>query len=96
MHHPPTALQIASRVGASLLGGWVLVWGFVTLGIALLLKAGMSFGDARALVYLLAFVVFLVAVCGAFAARTATRAWLATFAPGLAMTALAWWLTRAP
>lgn len=86
---------MVSRVAAGLLGGWVLVWGFVTLGIALLLKAGMPYGDARALVYLLAFLVFPVAICGAIAVRTATRAWLSTFVPGLAMTSLAWWLTRA-
>jgi hypothetical protein len=89
-----TALSGTSRVAAALLGGWVFVWGFVTLAIVLLLRAGMPFSDARTLAYLLAFLVYLAAMCGSIAARRAWRAWLALAGGGAAMTALAWWLAR--
>ncbi len=88
--------QIASRVAASVVGGWVFVWGFTTLGIAALLMAGLPYADARTLVYLLAFLVYLAAFCWAFATVSATRAWLVLLGGGLAMTALAWLLLRAP
>lgn len=88
-------LQIASRVAASVIGGWVFVWGFSTLGIAVLLAAGLTYVDARTLIYLLAFLVYLVAFCWAFATASATRAWLVLFGGGVAMTALAWLLLRA-
>ena len=86
------ALQIAARIAAAVLGGWVFVWGFVTLGIALLLRAGMPYDDARTLMYLLAFLVYLSAFCWAFATRGALSAWAVLGGGGAAMTALAWWL----
>ena len=86
------ALQIAARIAAAVLGGWVFVWGFVTLGIALLLRAGMPYDDARTLMYLLAFLVYLGAFCWAFATRGALRASVVLGGGGAAMTALAWWL----
>ena len=92
----PRTLAVISRVAASLLGGWAFVWGFVTLGIALLLMAGMPYADAQTLVYLLAFLVYLVALCWSFAAASATRVWAVLIAAGSGMTALAWWLMRSP
>lgn len=89
-----TAAGVVSRVAAALIGGWIFVWGFVTLGIMLLLRAGMPYADARTLVVLLAFLVYLGALCGSFAARHAWRAWLVLAGGGAAMTALAWWLAR--
>lgn len=86
--------QVVSRVAASVLGGWAFVWGCVTLGIALLLRVGMSYADARTLTYLLAFLVYLGAFCWAFAAHSAWRVWGVLLGGGAAMTALAWWLTR--
>jgi hypothetical protein len=87
-------LQIASRIGAGVLGGWAFVWGFATLGIATLLVAGMPYGDAQTLVYLLAFLVYLTVFCWAFAAASAARVWAVLVGAGAAMTALAWWLAR--
>ena len=84
--------QVASRIGASLLGGWLFVWGLATLGIVSLLAAGMPYPDAQTLVYLLAFLVFLAALCWSFATASVTRAWLVLAGGGAAMTALAWWL----
>ncbi len=87
---------VISRVAASIIGGWAFVWGFVTLGIALLLVAGMPYADAQTLVYLLAFLVYVAAICWSFATRSATRAWAVLAGGGAAMTALAWWLSRSP
>jgi len=86
---------VVSRIAASVLGGWAFVWGCVTLGIALLLRAGLTYADARTLTYLLAFLVYLAAFCWAFAARSAWRVWGVLLGGGAAMTALAAWLVRA-
>jgi hypothetical protein len=88
--------QIISRIAASLLGGYAFVWGFVTLGIALLLLAGMPYDDARTLAYLLAFLVLLVMFCWSFAAASLVRVWSVLAGGGAIMTGFAWWLTRTP
>ncbi|MBE2242604.1 MAG: iron uptake protein [Burkholderiaceae bacterium] len=94
--HSPSAraLPVISRVAASLVGGWIFVWGFATLSIAALLAAGLSYGDARTLVYLLAFLVFLVVLCWSFATASVLRVWLALAGGGAAMTALCWFVLR--
>ena len=92
--HAPNPWQIASRIAASLLGGYAFMWGFATLGIALLLRAGMPYDDAQTLAYLLAFLVFLAAFCWSFAAASITRVWITLAAGGAAMTTAAWLLTR--
>lgn len=91
---PPGPLQIVSRVGAGVLGGWTFVWGFVTFGIGALLVAGMPYEDAQTLVYLLAFLVYLAVFCWAFAARRLARVWVVLVGAGALMTALGWWLAR--
>jgi len=91
-----SAAPVVSRIAASLAGGWIFVWGFTTLGIALLTTAGMSYADAKTLAYLLAFLVYLVAICWTFAAASLWRVWFVLIGGGSIMTALAWWLTRAP
>jgi len=80
---PLSRRHVVSRIAASLLGGYAFVWGFTTLSIALLLAAGMDFGDAHTLVMLLTFLVFLIAFCWAFAASSLVRVWavLAVAAP---------------
>lgn len=87
-----TALQVVSRVGASLVGGYAFVWGFISAGTALGVAAGMSFADAHTLLQMLAFLVFLAAFCWAFAARSLWRVWLWLAAGGAAMTLGGWWL----
>jgi hypothetical protein len=89
-----TAIQITSRVAASLLGGYAFTWGFVVLGIALLLMVGMSYHEAETLVYLLAFLVFLTAFCWSFAESKVSRVWAVLAGGGAAMTGAAWLLTR--
>ena len=85
-------LHVASRIAAGVLGGWAFAWGFVVLGIALLMRAGMPYGDAQTLTYLLAFLVYLVVFCWAFASARLARVWLVLAGGGGAMTALGWWL----
>lgn len=86
--------QIVSRIAASLVGGYVFVWGFTVLGMALLLAAGMAYHQAQTLVYLFAFLVFLTAFCWAFAAARVTKVWGVLGGGGAAMTGVAWLLTR--
>lgn len=92
---PPTRLHVASRVVASLLGGYLFVWGFTSLGIGALVASGMAFDEARTLLQLLAFLVFLAAFCWAFAAVRLGRVWVVLAGGGAAMSAAAWALSRA-
>lgn len=87
-------LHIASRVAAGLLGGWAFTWGFVSLGIVLLVAAGMPYGEAQTLLFLLAFLVFLALFCWAFAAASLRRVWLVLAGGAASMTAAAWLILR--
>lgn len=86
------AAAVAARVGAALLGGYAFVWGSVTLAIVLLVRGGMDYHEAHTLAMLLAFLVYLVAVCWAFAAARVLRVWWVLVGGGGAMSALAAWL----
>lgn len=88
--------RIVSRIAASLLGGYVFVWGFTVLGIALGLAAGVDYEEARMLAYLLAFLVFLGAFLWAYAVASLKRVWLVLAGGGALMTGAAWLLTRSP
>src|SRR5690606_32618491 len=90
-----SGFHIASRVAASLLGGYVFVWGFTTLGIALGLAAGMAYDEARTLLALLAFLIFLICFLWTFAAPRLARVWAVLAGGGLAMSGAAWLLARA-
>lgn len=85
--------HIVSRIAASLFGGYAFTWGFVTLGIALLLVAGMPYDEAQTLAYLLAFLVLLFVFCWSFVAASLARVWLVLAGGGMAMTAAAWMLS---
>jgi hypothetical protein len=91
-----SAVQITSRVAASLLGGYAFTWGFAVLGIALLLQVGVSYHEAETLAFLLAFLVFLTAFCWAFVERRVGRVWGVLAGGGALMTGAAWLLTRVP
>jgi hypothetical protein len=86
--------SLASRIAASLLGGYAFVWGFVTLGITLMMKAGMDYEEAQTLAYLLAFLVFLFCFCWAYVANSVSRVWAVLAGGGAAMTGTAWLLAR--
>ena len=89
-----TPAHIVSRVAASVLGGYVFVWGLVSAGTALLVTAGLPYGEAQTALYLLAFLVYLACFCWAIAAASLTRVWSVLAGGGLGMTALAWLLAR--
>ncbi|MGY4830528.1 iron uptake protein [Sphaerotilaceae bacterium SBD11-9] len=91
---PPSATLVLGRVIAGLVGGWGFTWGFVTLGITALVAAGLPYGDARTLLYLLAFLVFLGLFLWAFAAASLARVWGVLAGGGAAMTLAAWLLAR--
>jgi hypothetical protein len=86
--------EVAARVAASVLGGYVFVWGFVSAGIALLVRGGLPYGEAQTALYLLAFLVYLGCFCWAIAAASLTRVWSVLAGGGVGMTALAWLLAR--
>ena len=89
-----TPWHIVSRVCAGLLGSYVFTWGFVALLATALLSAGLEFHEATDLAYMLAFFVFLGALCFAFIAASLTRVWLVLMGGGAVMTATGWWLSR--
>jgi hypothetical protein len=91
----PTKLQLASRISASLLGGFGFVWGLIALGTVLGTAAGLAYEDAKTLFYLFAFLVFAAVFCWAFAARSHVRVWCVLGGGGAAMTVLAWLGQRA-
>lgn len=89
-------MLLVSRIAAAVFGGYVFVWGFTTLLIALALVTGLPYGDAQTTAFLLAFLVFLGAFLWAFSVRRVLVAWLVLGGGGMAMTLLSWGLTRAP
>jgi hypothetical protein len=86
-------VHVGSRVAASLLGSYAFVWGFTTLGIALGVLAGMPFGDAQTLLYLLAFLVFVTCFCWTYVEASAARVWSVLLGGGAAMTGAGWLLS---
>lgn len=90
----PLPLLLASRIAASLLGGYAFVWGFTVLGIALAMAAGMPYGEAQTLAHLLAFLVFLAAFLWTFAVASLALAWALLAGGGALMTAAGWLLSR--
>jgi hypothetical protein len=91
----PPRLQLASRIAASLFGGFAFVWGFCALGTVLGVAAGLVYQDALALLYMVAFLVFAVAFCWAYAARSQLLVWAVLGGGGATMTLLAWFGRRA-
>lgn len=87
-------LQVFGRVAAGVVGGWFFAWGFVALGITLLSAAGMGYGDAQTLAFLLAFLVYLTVFLWSFAAASLARVGLVLAGGGALMTALAWLVSR--
>jgi hypothetical protein len=91
----PNALAIASRIAASLLGGYAFVWGFVSLGVVLLVAAGVRYGEAQTTLFLLAFLLFVGLFCWAYVEASVWRVWAVLAGGGAAMTVAAWSIARA-
>ena len=75
-----------------MVGGWAFTWGFVVLGVALLVAAGVDYHEAETLLYLFAFLLFLAVFCWAFAARSTVRVWTVLAGGAVVMTVAASWL----
>ena len=86
--------QVVARVTASLLGSYVLVWGFVSLGIPLGVAGGMTYEDSQTLLFLLAFLLFVACFCWAYTAESALRVWLCFLGGGSLMTLMGWLFAR--
>jgi hypothetical protein len=91
---PSRTTQVVARIAASLIGGYAFVWGFTTFGIALGLAAGLPYAEAQTLLYLLAFLVFLVCFCWAFTAASLVRVWAVLAGGGGVLTTAGWLLSR--
>jgi hypothetical protein len=85
----PTVLL---RIAAALVGGWAFTWGFVSLAITGLVALGQPYNEANTAAMLLAFIVYLVVLCWAFAAASLTRVWALLAGGAVSMTAAAWLL----
>jgi hypothetical protein len=77
--------HLVYRIGASVLGGYVFVWGFIALILAGFYALGMEFHDAEALGNILGFLLYLVVFLWGFAARNVNRVWLMLAGGGIAM-----------
>jgi hypothetical protein len=86
--------MIVARIAASFFGGYAFTWGFVSLGIVLLVTAGMPYREAQTAMFLLAFLVFLAVFCWSYAAASVRRLWLVLAGGGGFMTAGAWLVSR--
>ncbi len=90
-----TPLNIVSRIGAGVLGGYAFTWGFIALLVGVGFAAQMEFHDAEALGYILGFLIFLVAFLWAFCAESVGRVWLVLAGGGALMTGAAWLVQQA-
>lgn len=90
----PTRLSVVLRIAAALLGGYAFTWGFAAFGMAALTAAGMDFHEAEHAIFLLAFIIFLLAFLWAFAGRSLVRIWAVLAGGGAVMTLVAWLLQR--
>ncbi len=94
MSATPTAsrhprLQLAARVGAGVVGGYVFTWGLIAAGMALLFKAGVEFHDAEFLASAIGLLAWLVVLLATIAGRRhPLRAWLGLLGGGALLAAL--------
>jgi len=75
-------LQLAARIAAAVLGGYVFAWGFIATCASLMFAAGMGFHDAEFLGSLLGVLAFLVAFLWTFAARRLWVVWVVLLGGG--------------
>lgn len=89
-----STLNIASRIAASLIGGYVFTWGFTALGIAGLVAMSVDFHEAETGMQMLAFLAFLTVFLWAFATASLVRLWVVLAGGGMLMAVAAWALQR--
>lgn len=91
---PLTATTVLPRIGAALVGGYALAWGFVTLTISGLVAFGVAYDDAWMLAMMLAFLLYLAAFLWSFTTRSAWLAWAILLGTGALMTGTALVIAR--
>jgi hypothetical protein len=87
--------HVFSRVCASILGSYAFTWGFIALGVASLIGAGLEFHEAQSLTFMLGFLFFLWTFCWAFVAASIARVWVVLAGGGAVMTLAGWLISRA-
>lgn len=80
-------LQLAARIAAAVLGGYVFAWGLIATCASLMFAAGMGFHDAEFLGSLLGVLAFLVAFLWTFAARRLWVVWVVLLGGGALLAA---------
>jgi hypothetical protein len=99
MSHPASrprlnTAAVLPRIGAAVVGGYALAWGFITLTIASLVAAGVDYDDAWMLAMMVAFLLYLGAFLWSFTTRSAWLAWVVLLGAGGLMTGTAHLLAR--
>ena len=87
--------HVFSRVFASILGSYAFTWGFIAIGVASLIGAGLEFHEAQSLTFMLGFLIFLWAFCWAFVAASIVRVWIVLAGGGAVMTLAGGLISRA-
>lgn len=90
----PAPLQVASRLAAAFLGSYGFVSGAIAAGVSLLVHAGHSLDEARALLHLLAFPLFVACAVWAVCSSSIGRVWMTLAGGGALMLGSAWLLNR--
>lgn len=88
------SLGVASRFGGAIIGGYIFALGFVAICSLVGFGAGLAFSDAQTLALMLGFLVFLGALLWAFVPRRNTVVWAVLAGGGLAMSVVAWVVSR--
>jgi len=81
---------IISRVCASVLGAYLFVFGFTSLGIACGTLAGIDYDEIKIFFYLIAFLIYLAIFFAAYVVRSLKNLWLVLAGGGISMTLIAW------
>lgn len=80
---------IASRIFASLVGGYLFTWGLIAVVIAALVPLGVAFHDVEMGMIMLGLLVYLGLFLWGMASNQLIRLWLLLFGGGVLMTVLA-------
>lgn len=80
---------IASRIFASLVGGYLFTWGLIAVTIAALIPLGVEFHDVEMGMLMLGLLIYLSLFLWGMASNKLIRLWLVLFGGGLMMTVLA-------
>ena len=83
------AWPIASRIFASLVGGYLFTWGLIAITIATLIPLGIEFHDVEMGMLMLGLLVYLSLFLWGMATDKLIWLWLILFGGGVTMTVLA-------